>query len=196
MPKNAAKRIEKLVAELNEHNYRYHVLADPAISDQDYDRLLAELQQLEEAHPDLSPPDSPAQRVGGETTSEFPTVRHAAPMLSLDNSYSRQDLQAFDKRVRDALPGEEIKYVAELKIDGVALSLVYEDSLLVQAATRGDGVQGDEITANARTIRSIPLRLRRAGITCEVRGEVYMRHDSFAALNDQRQEREESDKNQ
>ena len=189
MSKDAAARIEKLTAELNEHNYHYHVLADPTISDQEYDGLLAELQKLEETYPQLRRPDSPAQRVGGESTSEFLTVRHSASMLSLDNSYSREDLLAFDKRVCGALPDEEVEYVAELKIDGVALSLVYQDSLLVQAATRGDGVQGDEITANARTIRSIPLRLRQPGISCEVRGEVYMTHDAFTALNDQCHER-------
>jgi DNA ligase (NAD+) len=192
MSKDAAARIEKLTAELNEHNYHYHVLADPTISDQEYDGLLAELQKLEETYPQLRRPDSPAQRVGGESTSEFLTVRHSASMLSLDNSYSREDLLAFDKRVCGALPDEEVEYVAELKIDGVALSLVYQDSLLVQAATRGDGVQGDEITANARTIRSIPLRLRQPGISCEVRGEVYMTHDAFTALNDQRHERQDA----
>lgn len=185
MPAPAA-RIAALVTQLNEHIYRYDVLAQPTISDQEYDALLAELEALEAAHPELRQPDSPTQRVGGQPTSAFPTVAHAAPMLSLDNSYSREDLAAFDLRVREALPDEDIAYVAELKIDGVALSLRYEDSLLVRAATRGDGVAGDEITANMRTVRSIPLRLRRPGINAEVRGEVYMAHPDFEALNNQR----------
>ena len=191
MSRQAARKIAELTAQLNEHNYRYHVLADPLISDQEYDQLLVELQQLEEIHPDLLRPDSPSQRVGGSPVSAFPSVAHDIPMLSLDNSYSREDIEAFDQRVRDALPDEEFGYVAELKIDGVALSLRYENSVLVRAATRGNGTQGDEITANVRTIRSIPLRLRQEGIDCEIRGEVYMSADDFAALNQQRQEDDE-----
>ena len=180
MTQDIAQRIAVLADELEEHLYRYHVLAAPTISDQEFDRLLAELQALEEAHPALVRPDSPTQRVGGAPTSDFPTVRHARPMLSLDNSYSRQDVEDFDRRVRQSLPDEAVEYVFELKIDGVALSLVYQDSLLVRAITRGDGVQGDEITANARTIPTIPLRLRQPGIDCEIRGEVYMESSDFA----------------
>ena len=186
MTQDIAQRIAALSAELSEHLYRYHILAAPTISDQEFDRLLAELQALEEAHPDLKQPDSPTQRVGGTPTSDFPTVRHAQPMLSLDNSYSRQDVEDFDRRVRQSLPDEAVEYVFELKIDGVALSLIYQDSLLVRAVTRGDGVQGDEITANARTIPTIPLRLRQPGINCEIRGEVYMESRDFAQLNAQR----------
>ena len=188
MSQQPAQRIADLIAEIEDHNYRYHVLARPTVSDQEYDALLRELQGLEEGHSDLRRPDSPTRRVGGQPTSEFPAVRHATPMLSLDNSYSRDDVLAFDQRVRKALPEDDVRYVAELKIDGVALSLVYEDGVLVRAVTRGDGVQGDEITANARTIRAIPLRLRRAGVDCEVRGEVYMRLPDFAALNRQQEE--------
>lgn len=191
MAKDIAQRIAELSAELAEHLYHYHVLAAPAISDQEFDRLLAELQALEEAHPELKRPDSPTSRVGGEPTSEFPTVHHAQPMLSLDNSYSREDLEDFDRRVREGLPDEKVEYIFELKIDGVALSLTYTDSLLVRAVTRGDGVQGDEITANARTIPTIPLRLRQPGISCEVRGEVYMESGDFARLNAQRQQDDE-----
>ena len=176
-----------LSAELAEHFHRYHVLAAPTISDQEFDRLLAELQALEEAHPALVRPDSPTQRVGGAPTSDFPTVRHAQPMLSLDNSYSRQDVENFDRRVRQSLPDEAVEYVFELKIDGVALSLTYRDSLLVCAVTRGNGIRGDEITANARTIPTIPLRLRQPGINCEIRGEVYMERSDFAQLNAQRE---------
>ena len=165
MSQNLEKKIADLVDQLNFHNYRYHVLADPVVSDREYDLLLSELRQLEEAHPDLLRPDSPTRRVGGQPSSEFPPVRHLTPMLSLDNSYSRDDVLAFDQRVRDGLAGEEVTYVAELKVDGVALSLSYENSLLVRGATRGDGVQGDDITANVRTIRSIPLRLRQPDVT-------------------------------
>ena len=186
MTQDIAQRIAALSAELSEHFHRYHVLAAPTISDGEFDRLLAELQALEEAHPALKRPDSPTQRVGSAPTSDFPTVRHSRPMLSLDNSYSRQDVEDFDRRVRQSLPDEAVEYVFELKIDGVALSLLYQDSLLVRAVTRGDGVQGDEITANARTIPTIPLRLRQPGIDCEIRGEVYMESSDFAQLNAQR----------
>ena len=191
MSGQAARKIADLTAQLNEHNYRYYVLAAPAISDQGYDLLLVELQKLEAAHPDLLRPDSPSQRVAGNPTSTFPNVVHSIPMLSLDNSYSRADIEAFDQRVRGAFPNEEITYVAELKIDGVALSLRYEDSVLVCAATRGNGTQGDEITANVRTIKSIPLRLRQEGISCEIRGEVYMSAEDFSALNQQRKNDDE-----
>ena len=186
MTQDIAQRIAALSAELSEHLYRYHILAAPTISDGEFDRLLAELQALEEVHPALVRLDSPTQRVGGAPTSDFPTVRHSRPMLSLDNSYSRQDVEDFDRRVRQSLPDESVEYVFELKIDGVALSLTYQDSLLVRAVTRGDGVQGDEITANARTIPTIPLRLRQPGIDCEIRGEVYMEKSDFAQLNAQR----------
>ena len=186
---SAESRVAELIEQLEDHNYRYHVLAEPVISDREYDLLLEELQGLEESDPALKRPDSPTQRVGGQPTQEFPSVRHATPMLSLDNSYSREDVLAFDKRVREALPEENVEYVAELKTDGVALSLLYEDSLLVRAATRGNGVQGDEVTANARTIRTVPLKLREPGISCEVRGEVYMQLSDFAELNEV-QERE------
>ncbi|MXW77507.1 MAG: NAD-dependent DNA ligase LigA [Gemmatimonadetes bacterium] len=191
MTQDIAQRIAALADELEEHLYRYHVLDAPTISDQEFDRLLAELQALEEAHPALKRPDSPTQRVGGTPTSDFPTVRHARPMLSLDNSYSRQDVEDFDRRVRQSLPDEAVEYVFELKIDGVALSLIYQDSLLVRAVTRGDGVQGDEITANARTIPTIPLRLRQPGVNCEIRGEVYMESSDFAQLNAQRADDDE-----
>ncbi|MDE2741486.1 MAG: NAD-dependent DNA ligase LigA [Gemmatimonadota bacterium] len=183
MTQDIAQRIAALADELEEHLYRYHVLDAPTISDREFDRLLAELQALEEANPALKQPDSPTQRVGGTPTSDFPTVRHARPMLSLDNSYSRQDVEDFDRRVRQSLPDEAVEYVFELKIDGVALSLLYQDSLLVRAVTRGDGVQGDEITANARTIPTIPLRLRQSGVDCEIRGEVYMESRDFDQLN-------------
>jgi DNA ligase (NAD+) len=186
MTLDPAQRIAQLTKELEDHNYRYYVLADPTVSDQEYDHMWHELLALETSFPELRLPDSPSQRVSGQPTSNFPNIAHSTPMLSLDNSYSHEDIAAFDRRVHQALPDEDVRYVAELKIDGVALSLTYEDSLLVSAVTRGNGVQGDEITANARTIRSIPLRLRQPGIHCEVRGEVYMQNDDFARLNEQR----------
>lgn len=192
MTQAAEGRVRDLTAQLEEHTYRYHVLADPAISDGEYDALMAELQRLEESDPALRQPDSPTLRVGGEPTSDFPTRRHASPMLSLDNSYSRGDVGAFDQRVRSALTDEDVdvhvEYVSELKIDGVALSLIYEDSRLVRAVTRGNGVQGDEVTANARTVRAVPLKLRRPRVNCEVRGEVYMTLSAFAGLNKRQQE--------
>ena len=185
----ARERIEQLSTEIEEHNHRYYVLAESVIPDVEYDRLLEELVSLEEDWPGLAQPDSPARRVGGEPTSDFPTVAHATPMLSLDNSYSREDVVAFDGRVRGALDeGEEVEYVVELKIDGVALSLIYEDSRLRRAVTRGDGVQGDEVTNNARTIGAVPLRLREPGVTCEVRGEVFMTSEDFSDLNRRQQE--------
>lgn len=192
MSKKIAAEMAALAAQLEEHNHRYHVLAAPLITDGEYDRLLARLQELEQAHPELERPDSPTLRVGGTPASQFPSHRHEVPMLSLDNSYSRQDLLDFDRRVREALPGELVEYVAELKVDGVALNLSYEDSLLVRAVTRGDGVSGDEVTANARTIRSIPLRLQEPGIRAEVRGEVYMAAEDFAALNRSREQEGEA----
>jgi DNA ligase (NAD+) len=203
MTKRVAKeRIDQLTRELEEHSHNYYALAAPTIDDAGFDRLLAELVDLEGQWPDLAHPDSPAQRVGGEPSSDFPTVAHATPMLSLDNSYSPEDVTAFDARVRKGLAteatdgeadGDEepqvvVDYVAELKIDGVALSLTYEESRLVRAVTRGDGVQGDEITNNARTIGAVPLRLRQPGVTCEVRGEVYMTRDDFVALNRSQEE--------
>ncbi len=185
----AALRIDELTTQLDEHSYNYYALAAPTLSNEEFDRQLAELVSLESEWPDLAHPDSPAQRVGGDPTSDFPTVAHATPMLSLDNSYSRQDVAAFDTRVHNGLAPEEVaQYVAELKIDGVALSLTYENSRLVRAVTRGNGVQGDEVTNNARTIGAVPLRLREPGVNCEVRGEVYMTRADFVVLNQRQQD--------
>jgi len=184
-----AKRIEVLRSQLREHDYRYYVLAQPTISDGEYDRLMRELLDLEAAHPELSAPDSPSQRVGGEPTKEFPTVTHDVPMLSLSNTYSEEEVRDFDRRVRSLLGNEAFRYVCELKFDGVAVSLRYQDSLFVRGATRGDGMQGDDITQNLKTIRSIPLRLmgKKKGMTSfEVRGEVYMKRDDFRRMNEDR----------
>ena len=191
MSEQARNQIARLVGELNEHNYRYYVLGAPAVSDEEFDRLMGELEELESGHPDLVPPDSPTRRVGSDLSGTFPAVRHDVPMLSLDNTYSEADLIEFDARLRRELPGEDLVYLAELKVDGVALSLTYENGLLVRGVTRGDGLQGEEITPNVRTIRSIPLRLREPVERCEVRGEVYLTRENFEAINREREQREE-----
>jgi len=185
---NVAEKIAQLFREIREHDHRYYVLAQPILSDQEYDRLKRELIELEQAHPEWIRPDSPTQRVGGEPTKEFPTVTHPSSMLSLDNTYTEEELREFDRRTRTALEDETVDYVAELKIDGVAVYLIYEDGLLARAATRGDGVQGDDITPNIRTVRSIPLRLRRELAYCEVKGEVYLSRKEFENVNAGREE--------
>jgi DNA ligase (NAD+) len=184
------KRVESLRAQLREHDYRYYVLAQPAISDEEYDALMSELIELERAYPDLAAPDSPSQRVGGEPTKEFPTVAHSVPMLSLSNTYNEDEVRAFDQRVRSLLGKEPVKYVCELKMDGVAVSLIYNEGLFVRGATRGDGAQGDDITANLKTIRAIPLRLsgnRKDLHDIEVRGEVFMTRGDFERMNEERE---------
>lgn len=191
----ARARIEDLREEIRYHNKRYHVLNDPVISDYEFDQLVAELVELERQYPRLVTPDSPTQRVGGEPSREFPTVVHQVPMLSLANTYSAEEVTAFDARVRRSLGVREVGYVAELKIDGVAVSLRYEKGILVQGSTRGDGTRGDDITPNLRTIRQIPLRLSTADpglLDVEVRGEVYLSRAAFAELNAVRAEEGES----
>ena len=183
------QRVEQLRKELRGHDERYYVLAQPVISDEAYDKLMRELQDLESRHPELMSPDSPSQRVGGQPTREFRTVRHEVQMLSLANTYSGDEIREFDRRVRGLLPGEEWRYVCELKFDGVSLSLHYEGGVLVLGATRGDGMQGDDVTNNVRTIRSIPLRLDTrdpAFLDCEVRGEVIMFRKDFEKMNAER----------
>jgi DNA ligase (NAD+) len=183
------EKIEKLTKEINEHNYNYYVLDSPQISDYEFDALLNELIFLEKQFPSLALPDSPTQRVGGAVTKRFATVKHANPMLSLANTYSEEELQAFDTRTKNALYyKDDIEYVCELKYDGVAISLIYENGILSQAITRGDGIQGDDVTANVKTIRSIPLRLQgQFPDKLEVRGEIIMPHDSFFALNEEKE---------
>ncbi len=177
------ERIEKLRELINYHNYRYYVLDDPIITDAEYDSLMRELEDLEKANPNLITPDSPTQRVGGAVLSGFNTVVHTVPLLSLGNAFSLAELDAFDRRVRE-VTGSSIKYTVELKIDGLAISLLYRDGILVRGATRGDGQTGEDITANLRTIPSIPLKLRQplAG-DLEVRGECYMDKNAFKELN-------------
>ena len=197
MAKDVKKRIEQLRAEIRQHDYLYYVLSQPEISDRQYDKLFAELKALEQANPRLITADSPTQRVSGEPLEGFGTVRHAVPMLSMDNTYNADELRAFDERVRKQLApasnkqGQDYDYVVELKIDGLAISLRYEDGKLVTAATRGDGEVGDDVTANVRTIKAIPLVLldsRKVPSVLEVRGEVYMPTESFVRLNKLRAE--------
>ena len=184
------KHIEALRTKLREHDYRYYVLAQPSIADEEYDRMMRELQELERKYPEVASPDSPTQRVGGQPTKEFATVSHTVPMLSLSNTYNEEEVQDFDRRVRSLLGKEPFKYVCELKFDGVAVSLVYRNGVIARGATRGDGVQGDEITQNLKTIRSIPLRVfgKKKGLTdFEVRGEVYMEREDFRRMNEERE---------
>lgn len=189
-----------LKQEINRHDYLYYVLAQPEISDREYDRLMKELQQLESQFPELATLDSPTQRVGGAPLKIFPSVRHRLPMLSLDNTYSKEELTEFDERVKKGLEGRPFTYTVELKIDGVAVSLRYERAVLLVGATRGDGETGDDVTANLKTIRSLPLRLqispeafeKRFGKTLEVRGEVYLPRESFERFNEEREQRGES----
>jgi DNA ligase (NAD+) len=177
------RRAADLRERLDEASYRYHVLDEPAISDAEYDALLNELVVLEEAHPELLTPDSPTQRVGAKPSGDFPPYRHTVPMLSLANAFDEEGLRAFDARVRK-LSGAEPAYVCELKIDGLAMSLRYEKGKLVSAGTRGDGSVGEEVTANVRTVRSVPLVLRDTPPPAlDVRGEIYMTKTAFAQLN-------------
>ncbi|GAB4418821.1 MAG: NAD-dependent DNA ligase LigA [Bacteroidia bacterium] len=182
-------RIDQLTAELQAHNYRYYVLAQPSISDYAFDQLLKELEALEAAHPEFRHPDSPTLRVGGEIAKDFASFRHLRPMLSLNNSYSLEDIREFDRQVYDLAGGQPYTYLLEHKFDGVSLSLHYENGLLVRGVTRGDGVQGDDITTNVRTIRTVPLRLHGTGYppVLEVRGEVVMPLAAFAELNAERE---------
>jgi len=185
--KEAAKRIEQLRGEIRKHDRLYYEEAAPVISDRDYDRLYKELVDLESQFPDLVTPDSPTQRVGGKPLKAFEQVSHLVPMLSLDNTYSEEEVKNFYDRIQRLLPDEKIPVVIEPKVDGVAVSLIYENSRLRQAATRGDGGVGDNITQNIRTIRSVPERLRDgAPKLLEVRGEVYMDRKGFEKLNDER----------
>lgn len=182
----AAQRAARLREQINYHNYRYYVLDDPVVSDADYDRLLRELRQLETEFPQLITPDSPTQRVGAEPLKAFGQITHAMPMLSLDNAFSDEELAEFDRRVRERLGVTEVAYTAEPKLDGLAVSLRYEHGLLVSGATRGDGLTGEDITANVRTIPSIPLKLigDEYPSILEVRGEVFMSHAGFRELNE------------
>ncbi len=187
---NPAERVAQLRREIENHNYRYHVLGDPVISDQEFDLLYRELVELEERHPELVSSDSPTQRVGAEPQDRFRRVAHRVPMLSLANAFDETELQAFYRRVTTQLEVEEIGLVTELKIDGVAVSLTYEDGRLHHGATRGNGLEGEDVTSNLRTIRSLPLRLREGPhpSTAEIRGEIYFPLSGFQRVNRQRSE--------
>ncbi|HXM99586.1 MAG TPA: NAD-dependent DNA ligase LigA [Candidatus Dormibacteraeota bacterium] len=191
---SGTEKIEKLRETIREHEFRYYVLDDPRISDAAYDRLMNELKELEAAHPELITPDSPTVRVGGAPREGFQTVRHARPMLSLDNAFSFDELRNFDRRVREGIGRKEIAYIAEHKFDGLSISLQYEDGKLVRGVTRGDGTTGEDVTPNVKTIRSLPLRvdagaLKKARLTgdFEVRGEIMMTRKSFELLNRQQE---------
>ncbi len=187
------RRAEKLREEINYHNYRYYVLDSPIISDAEYDRLLRELQEIEAAHPALVTPDSPTQRVGAKPSAAFGTVRHRIPMLSMDNAFSDEEARDWDRRCRTALGQEQIDYTVEPKFDGTSVSLRYEKGILVQAGTRGDGSNGEDVTANVRTIKTVPLHLQGKGWpeVLEVRGEVVIPKKDFERLNAEQRKRGE-----
>ncbi|TYS16938.1 NAD-dependent DNA ligase LigA [Rossellomorea vietnamensis] len=187
--KSAEQKVAELHNLLNQYNYEYHVLDKPSVPDAEYDRVMNELIAIENEYPELRAPDSPTQRVGGNTLEAFEKIAHRTPMLSLGNAFNEEDLRDFDRKVRQAA-GDDYSYVCELKIDGLAVSLRYEDGLFMQGATRGDGTVGEDITANLKTIKSIPLRISEP-LTMEVRGEAFMPKRSFEALNKAKEEREE-----
>jgi DNA ligase (NAD+) len=193
VPPRVRARVTELREEIDRHNYRYYVLDEPTIPDVEYDRLMAELRALEEAYPELVTADSPTQRVGAAPLGSFAEVRHVLPMLSLDNAFTDEDVRDFDRRIRERLGEDSISYAAEPKVDGLAVSLRYENGELVCGATRGDGFTGEDITHNVRTIRSVPLRLLGSDYPriLEVRGEVFMPKDGFEALNARAQVRGE-----
>jgi len=181
------QRIEELRKTINHHNYRYHVLDSPEISDAEYDELMKELKQLEAQHPELVTPDSPTQRIGAPPVEAFGVVEHPQPLLSLANAFSYQELAAWHKRASNLLGGRQLDLVCEPKIDGLAVALTYVDGLLVTGATRGDGYRGENITQNLKTVRSIPLSVPKdAPPRFEVRGEVYLPRAGFKKLNEER----------
>jgi len=198
MSKQVEKRIEELREQIREHDYKYYVLFEPTINDQEYDLLIKELEKLEDENPDFITPDSPTQRVGKDLTKHFKPVQHIVPMLSLANTYNADELYDFDRRVNEALPRDEkAEYVVEFKIDGASVSLRYVNGLLKTAATRGDGIIGEEITNNVKTIKSVPLKLKKHSSISyslgdfEVRGEIFMKIPDFLKLNKEREEQGE-----
>src|SRR5579864_4434442 len=192
--KDAEKKIETLREKIRHHEYLYYVLDNPEISDQEFDRLMQQLKDLEAEHSSLLTPDSPTQRVGGKPREGFVKVAHSSPMLSLDNTYSEDELRAWERRVHELSGRKDVDYVCELKLDGMSLALVYEDGRLARGVTRGDGSVGEDVTLNVRTVRSIPLsipkdKLKKAGIPAnfEVRGELLMPTASFKKVNEERE---------
>jgi DNA ligase (NAD+) len=185
------ERAEELRKQIRQHEYRYYVLDQPTVSDYEFDQLLRQLKDLEEQHPDLVTPDSPTQRVGGQPAKEFPTYTFSKPMLSLENAYSEEELLDWGRRVVQLAETDEVDYVAELKIDGLSVALIYENGLLSKAVTRGDGRTGEVVTGNVRTIRSVPLRLNEDG-SVEIRGEMFLNLKAFRQLNEEREQAGES----
>ena len=185
-------KIDELRQKLNEHNYNYYVCNSPTISDRDFDMMMDELQKLEEKYPEFNDPNSPTQRVGNDINKSFSQVEHKYPMLSLGNTYTKEEVEAFYERVKSGL-NDNFKIVGELKYDGTSISLTYIDGKLVRAVTRGDGVRGDDVTENVKTIRSIPLQLRGSNYPkeFEIRGEILMPWTVFEALNEERERQEE-----
>ncbi|WP_199120640.1 NAD-dependent DNA ligase LigA [Pedobacter sp. ASV28] len=183
------ERMDALVAELNQHTYNYYVLAMPTIGDYEFDKKLEELVKLEQEYPEFADPNSPTQKVGGDITKSFATIKHRWPMLSLGNTYNDQDLRDFDERVRKAI-GNQFEYVCELKFDGLSISLTYENGILARAVTRGDGTKGDDVTTNIKTIQTIPHRIKANDVpeSFEIRGEVFMHRAAFERLNKEREE--------
>src|SRR5215471_1566311 len=188
------KKIEALREEIRHHEYRYYVLDAPEISDFDFDKLMEQLKELEKEHPGLVTPDSPTQRVGGKAREGFVKVRHSSPMLSLDNTYNEEELRAWERRVHELSGRKDVEYVCELKLDGMSMSLGYDDGHLVRGITRGDGTVGEDVTLNVRTVRSVPLsipkeKLKKAAIPAdfEVRGELLMPTAAFKKLNQERE---------
>ena len=193
MNERLKKEIEILRNEIREHDYRYYVLSDPSISDYDYDQLYKKLEKLEKDYPEFITPDSPTQRIAADAVKEFISYRHKYPMLSLSNTYSEEEVLDFDRRVKALLGDEPVEYVAELKIDGLSMSLVYKNGILAAGVTRGDGTEGEDVTSNVKTIKSIPLRLnenllKEKGLSdFEVRGEIYLSLASFRKINIERE---------
>lgn len=185
---NIQNRVNELHDLLNQYSYEYYVKDNPSVPDSEYDKLLRELIDIENAHPELKTDDSPTVRVGGEAQSSFEKVNHETPMLSLGNAFNEEELRRFDERIREHIG--KVEYMCELKIDGLAVSLKYEDGRFVQGLTRGDGTTGEDITENLRTIHAIPLKIKEP-LNVEVRGEAYMPRRSFMRLNDEREKNEE-----
>src|SRR5499433_40514 len=192
--KDVEKKIESLREKIRHHEYLYYVLDQPSISDQEFDQLMRQLKDLEAEHPELITPDSPTRRVGGRPREGFVKVRHSSPMLSLDNTYSEDELRAWERRVHELSGRKDVDYVCELKLDGMSLALVYEGGKLARGVTRGDGMVGEDVTLNVRTVRTIPLfiekaRLQKAGIPAafEVRGELLMPLAAFKKMNEERE---------
>ena len=192
-PRAIATRAAELRDNIDYHNYRYYSLDDPLIPDAEFDRLLRELESLEDQYPELVSPESPTQRVGAAPAEAFGEIVHALPMLSLANAFEEQELVDFDRRVRERLEVDQVEYAAETKLDGLATSIRYEDGVLVSAATRGDGTRGEDVTGNVRTIKAVPLRLRGDDFprVLEVRGEVFMTDQGFRQLNEEQARRQE-----